>query len=236
MALDQEELAEKLVETLNMKDKDGGSVPSTKRAKALAKGVVTGLKAAKTMHPLVLGNGIALNAPAPNAGSFVSGIAMNGKIIGFLPAPIMGAMSSVLVEGVDPQYQGPMLANLQKQATAISTYITASAFVNFNKVEGNCTALLPNPPPFPGAPGVLVAAFAKNGKVVGLQGPILAAQVATAMGTPLVTPDMISFYSALTDYIQDKTEVEYLVGTINGGFSIGGGPLIGGTAVSGLIS
>lgn len=235
MALDADELAEKLVKTLKMKDKDGNSIGPGKTAKALAKGLVTALKAAKVMHPMVMGTGIAANLPAPNAGSFVGGIAMNGKIIGLLPAPLISELSGVAAEGVSPEHQAPMKAMVIKQATAITTYLTASSFVNFMAVEGNCTALAPIPSPFPGAPGALVGARAKDGKLVGIMGAAMTMQVAQAMGSVPPQPDMFEFYGALVDYLKSKTEVEYMVGTINGTFSIGGGALIGGIGMGGLI-
>jgi len=235
MALDADELAEKLVKTLDMKDKDGDPVGPQKTAKALAKGIVTALKAAKTMNPFVLGSGIPVNAPAPNAGSFVGGTAMNGKILAFLPAPIVSEVSAVATEGVAPQYQAPMKALVLKQATAITTYVMASGLVNFSSVEGNCTALMPIPPTFPGAPGALVAGRAKGGKLMGLVGPAMTMQVAQAMGRIPPAPDMFKFYAALVEYLLEKVEIEYMVGTVIGSFSIGGGPLAGGMATGGLI-
>jgi hypothetical protein len=234
MALKADELSEKLTKVLKMKDKDGIPLDPTKMSDAMAQGLVQVLKAAKTMNPLVMGTGIALDAPAPNAGQLVSGVAFNGKIIGLIPAPLISKLIAAATAGVDPKFVGIMQANITSRCTAMCNYIMASALVNFNKVEGGCTALLPKPP-FPGAPGALIAGQAMNGKIQGLVGPSMASMVASAMGYLPMPPDFIPFHTEICDYIMQNAEVTYMTGTIIGSFAIGGGPLIAGMGQNGLI-
>ena len=236
MALDADELTNKIETTLEMTDKDGNPVNPEKMAKAISVGLVTALKSCTTMNPTVLGTGIATNAPAPNAGQFVAGKAINGKFVGLTPAPIISEGMAILTEGVDPKYHALMKSRFTAQATAIVGYFTASGMIQFDKVEGICPALLPIPPPFPGAPGALIGGRAKNGKVIGLNGPALTNMVASAMGLVPIPPKMIDFYTAITDYVTENIEVEYLANSVNGGFGVGGGALSGGIAVGGIVN
>jgi hypothetical protein len=222
MALDGEELGEILYEALA----SAMGNPPTDFVKALGKGVVAAVKAAQYANPVVVGGGVPVNAPSPNAGTF-TGSSQAGKFLVVTPslisAPAIALASSPLI-----------IPQITAQAGAIATHLMSMGLINFSFVEGNCTALGPFPAPFPGAPGVLVAGRAKGGKLSGISGAVLGPAAIAAMGG-VIGPDTIPFYTAMCDYLMEKAEFEYLPNSINGAFSIGGGPLIGGVGMGGIV-
>lgn len=211
----------------NPTDEKKMPVMSLPQLKAFADAFVNGLKASQTIHMAIGGSGLAVNAPSPDAGKLVGGSAMAGKIINLNPQLIATQMIQGAQSALNPQ----ATANITKSVSTITTYIMASGLVNFSagSVTGNCTAITGSSP----APGVLVAAKGEKGKIQGLVGSALMAQMSAVQG-PL--PNLLSYCNAICDFVVQNAQVDYLPQTINGAFPSGGGAVIGGTAVSGVIS
>jgi len=216
MALDQDKLGDELYGALgSTADKDGNSTDTSSEAKTYAKAFVTALKAAKTTHALIEGNGI------PNGGPF-KGSAKNGKIIALVPDIAAG-----VIEGANPK-AAP--GAVKTEITAAFNYIMASANVVFDLIEGIDTAATGSPP----TPGALVKGEGKGGVIKDLDGSAMAAMVGSATGGS--GPDLVKWYSALCKHIMKNAEVMYPPGTVQGSFGPGGGSLTGGMAMNGIIS
>ena len=206
MALDGEELGEKLYKAL---DSAAGS-DVTEESKGWGKGIVKALKVSLYTNIAFTGAGV------PNGGPY-QGSAVAGKFL-MIPPPLIVAEVLSTLKGNAVAIAPQVVAH----ANGIVAYLIASGMINFPSVEGTCTATTGVPP----APGPLVAGKASGGKLAGLQGAAMMAFVAPFIGG-LVGPDSLPWYSALCDYLMQKTEFEYPPNSVNGLFPPGGGPLVG---------
>jgi len=203
------DLAEKLHKSVTALDKDNNKSSITEQTIKFATGVVTMLSSATFSHMLVTGNGVP-------EGSFI-GVASSGKLLNVMPNPIISNFPA----DCNPQYT-------LSTSAILSEYLMTKSVINFTEVTGMCTATSKTP-------GALATGSATNGKLIGLNGNDLASKIQATFAMES-TETLKTFYQTLCDYIMKNITLNYLPGTINGGFSAGGGPLIGGTGIQGVIS
>jgi hypothetical protein len=126
-------------------------------------------------------------------------------------------------------------SELETFCTEIASHIMGQGLVTFDpgNITGQCTST--GPPA--NSPGPLVNGAGSMGYISGLDGSALADAVHSAVGYPGSTSaELVSFCTAITDYVMDNSEVTYLSGSVTGTCPGGGGPLQAGTAVNGTVS
>ena len=174
-------------------DGEGKPTPPTDPIKAYAKGFIAMLKAGLVMLPLAQG-GTGPGAPLSN------GLGQGGKIINLL-GPVMSGIA-----GVDPV----VAAQVAAEATAIATYMMASAIVSFlpGSVEGQSTETSDSG-------GSLVQGKGSMGKISGLSGPSMAQVAGGAVGQ--TGPFIVDQYTVMCNHVMGLAEVSFKPNTITGG-------------------
>ncbi len=203
------DLANKLHKAVTAPDKDKKNSKITEQTIKFATGVVTMLTSATFSHILVTGKG----APA---GPFL-GVAKSGKLLNLIP--------NGLITNFPPDCNAEFTSST---STILAEYLISKSRIDFTEVTGSCTAT-------PITPGVLALGTATNGKLSGLDGNELATKIQTTLSMKS-TETLKNFYEALCNYIMKNITLNYLPGSINGGFTSGGGELMLGTGIKGVIS
>jgi len=169
-----------------------------------------------------------------------------GTITGVCPPSggplIAGEGTSGIISGMDGSNMATRVKNeagypsvssqLTTFCTEIVDHIHNSGSVDFasGNITGVCTNTLLTP-------GVLTAGAGTDGVISGLDGTALATSIHNAIGYPGgVSPKLIEFCTAFTDYVMSEGVCEYVAGGVTGTCPMGGGALLAGTGVSGTIS
>lgn len=203
------DLANELHKSVTAKNHENNNSELTQQTINFANGVINMLKSASFSHQLVEGS-------APPGGKF-NGKASLGKLMNLNPS----LLSS--------NFPGECKQNFTSStSSSLSSYLLSKAIIEFNKVEGMCTATT-------NSPGMLEIGSAKNGKLTGLNGNELSAKIKTDLSIN-ETETLKRFYETLCNYIMKNIELTYLPGSVKGKFSAGGGPLIMGTGIKGIIT
>lgn len=212
--LKSSELAKRINTALGATDKDGLPIAVTAEMETYAKAVLT-LKLATTAHA----PGTVTGTTAPGA-PLVNGAAMNGLLVGFVPAPWLGELTSGFPTA-DP-------SALAKDATLSVGYINGAAKINFQagNITGTCTNTAE-------APGPLAAGAGTGGTIDELNGSDWAKIVLPPLGDPAMAERV---YQAISDYINEEAEVTYASGTVTGTCPPASGTLQAGTAAGGTIT
>lgn len=214
MALSVSALADKIKVALDATDNTGSPIKSTIEMTAYATAIITTIMASVVSHApgTVTGTGVP-------AGPFI-GEASNGIIAGMVPATWLAAMVAGFPTAVP--------SNLQIEAALSTAYIMGAAKVNFSSgsITGACTATPVNPGPLAAGQGI-------GGTISGLSGSTWAAALAVVTQGGAAAPKL---YDAIANYIMEAAIVTYPIGTVNGTFAVGGGPIIGGFAAGGVIT
>jgi len=212
------DLADQILQALGPPvDQHGKPISVTAEIKGYAQTVITSLKAALVNN--APGTVQAVGAPgAPiTLGSAAGGL-------------IMGVSPSTWLQGLTQAFVGANPASLQSEAGASTGYLMSSGTVSFapGNIVGQCTAT-------PTSPGPLASGAGTGGVVSGLSGAPWGGAVTAALGgspAPLAS----SVYGAIATYIDANAQVAYAMGSVNGAFAAGGGPMTVGVAVGGTIT
>lgn len=213
MAMVVSDLADALKSSLGF-----GALATSSQNTGLAKAIIDEMMAALVNHA----PGTITGTAPPSGGPLISGAATLGLITGMTPASLAARM-------IAEMGFASISAEVLQMATAICTHLQTTGTVSF--ASGNITGSCTNTPVSPGA----LIGEGTAGQIVGLSGPVLAALIAVAYGG-IVSPQLLSFSTALTDYIMNNAEVTYLTGTVTATCSAGGGPIIAGAGVGGIIT
>lgn len=214
MALNIDELAEKIAKAISATDAEGKPIEVTPEMKKYAEAIITTLK-----------GGLTVNAPGTVTGTTAAGSPLQN-----------GAASNGLVTMLlAPTWAGIMLAGfsssnpgtLAEESVKSTTYLMGAAKVEFalGNIKGNCTST-------PTSPGPLVAGEGTNGIIKDLSGDDWAKIVAPPLADPALAARI---YTEIVDYIHTKSEVTYLVGSVIGTCPQSAGPLALGAATAGVI-
>jgi len=181
----------------------------------------TGMAADIVMH---VQSGVVNFAPGtivgtapPSGGPLIAG-AGTGGLITLVPTALASAFAITF---------GVMTPEIQALATAISSHVSTLGTVTF--APGTITGACSNTPV---SPGVLAGAGA-GGTIIGLVGAVLAADIASGIGQPGPTPELINMATEITDHIMNFAVVTLPL--VTGVCSAGGGPIVAGTAAGGTI-
>ncbi|NIT99515.1 MAG: hypothetical protein GWN01_00780 [Nitrosopumilaceae archaeon] len=191
--------------------------PTSTQLIGWGKGVVQHIQTGQVDHALVTGD----TAPgAPLA---------NGAAIGGIISGLDGASMASLVqtEAGYPNVSSELSAFCQE----IVNHIQSSGLVNFDpgQITGQCTST-------PLSPGPLTNGAGTGGIITGLDGNTLAGAIHGSAGYPGSTsPELVTFCTAIVNYVMDNAEIEYTPGSVVGTCPAGGGPLQGGAATGGTI-
>lgn len=191
-----------------------GPTPTSNEALKYAEGIIEVLKAGTVSHSSgeVTGQTTA-GAPLTNG-------ATTGGEGDFTPQKLISLTSGSF---------SPLGPLLSVENEAIVEYLTDSIEIEFpaGTITGICGSTATSP-------GPLVNGAGSGGKVAGLSGADAADFVAAQTG--MSGPDMVTFYTALVNYIMENAEVSYLAGTVTGTCPAVAGPLSNGAASGGKIT
>lgn len=198
----------------------GFPIPVSRQLKAWATGVITHLQTSGLTSNIP---GTVLGIAPPSPGPLTLGTAIDGTISGL----IGNTMASLIVseDTLDYPFATPELNNM---CSGICQHIIAQGIVSFaiGTINGACTNT-------PITPGVFLG-VGIDGTISGLSGPTMATLVASLVGYPFVSMPLIKMCTAIANYIMANATVSYSV--VTGVCSIGGGPLLAGTATGGKIA
>lgn len=222
MSLVINDLANAINTAINPKDAHGNPTITTDQMKTYAKAIVDTLKAGVLGNApgTINGTGI-ITDDGPDSGKFENGVGIGGLVV-LTPTAWTSDMASGF-PGANPS----MLSGESAESIA---YLQTSTLVSFatNKITGNCTASSTSP-------GSLINGVGSNGTISGLIGSAWTTAIHSTFPNANVTLTK-NVYNAIVSYIQSNAVAAYASNTITGGFSAGGGALIGGTGVGGTIS
>ena len=215
MALVSDDLADILFQSLgDLKDKDDNTVATTFWMKQYALGYCTCLKAGLVNNL----SGTVLATSLPTGGPIIQGKASNGLVV-----LVPGIMVTITTAAFPP-----LAYLLISENTTVINYVMTAGRVSFplGSITGTATCTPLNPGPLTAGQGV-------GGSLSLLDGDVCTAlvQAQTGIFGPLQKP----FYTALMNYTMAHAEITYAPGTVSGGFSPGGGPLIAGTGAGGTV-
>jgi hypothetical protein len=193
-----------------------GALATSSQNTGFAKAVIDEMQAA-----LVNNAPGTINGTAPSSGGpLIGGTGINGLITGMTPVSLAARMIAEM------GFPSPS-AEIIQFATAICAHLQTVGSVSFTLITGNCTNT-------PVSPGALIGE-GSNGQIVNLSGPVLAAAIAVVYGG-IVSPELLSFSTALVTYIMSNASVTYTTGSVTGVCSAGGGPIAAGAGVGGTIA
>jgi hypothetical protein len=156
---------------------------------------------------------------APSGGPLQNGSASLGMIVG----PAGPALATLMATKMKKEGPTPQLIGL---ASGFCTHLL-TATVNF--ATGNITGVCTNTPSSPGP----VTGQGTKGQVTGIAGPACANLVATGIGQPSASPQLISKWTAVIDFLQKSAEVSLPPGSVIATAPPGGGPIAAGVATGG---
>lgn len=215
MALSAATLARELTDTM---DAPEAEIPS--EIQAWADNVVL---AVQTCTVTFAPGSITGTAPG-SGGALSSGAGSDGAIISLDPT------GAILAAGV---VSGAPYPGVTSEISTLSEKII-SHIITYGKCEfssGGITGVCGNTP---ASPGPLVGA-GSGGAITGLDGEVLTQAAYPEMGFPAPVKEKFrSFCTTIVDHISDNAEVALPI--VSGTCPAGGGPVIGGTAVGGVIS
>ncbi len=160
---------------------------------------------------------------APSSGGPLSGGAGGPGLIVGPTGPTLAARMATKM-GL-----GSATPKLLGMATGITTHLlTGKVMFSSEKITGVCT----NTPVSPGT----VTGGGTKGKIVGLSTGGMAQLVVLGIGQTEVTDKLRKMCEAIVNHLTDDAEVSFIMGTILGSASAGGGPVIAGTGAGGKIS
>lgn len=203
---------------VEMKDGLGfGAQATSSKNLQFAQAILTHLKTGI----VVFAPGTVTGTAPPSGGPLTLGTAAGGLITALVPV----AFNTLLVAVF-----GTATTEIMALATSISGHFTSTGLVSFatGGITGVCSNTIVNP-------GVLVGAGA-NGKITVGPGAVLAASMASAMGKPAPTPQLIAMCSAITDHVNLNAVVTLPAASVSGVCASGGGPVTLGAAVGGIIT
>jgi len=181
-------------------------------------------------------NEITTNAQVSNASGTVTGTAPSiggplsaGAATGGTISNLNGSRlaSTVASDAGYPFVSG----NLSAMCGAIVTHIESVGLVSFS--SGNITGTCTNDATHP---GTLSGGAGTGGTVSGLNGSTLASAIASAVGYPFVSSQLINFSTAIVNYIMTNAQVSYASGQVTATCPANGGSISLGAATSGTIA
>jgi hypothetical protein len=190
--------------------------PPTAQVLGMAKSIVNELKVAGIVN---IPPGMVVGVAPSSGGPLTNGAASNGIILGPNAASLTGQfVANMGLAGASPQ--------ILAMANAICTHImTGKVTFAPNKVTGACSNT-------PVSPGALTGA-AVGGTIIGLSGSAMAQLMGSAFGG--VSPQLLAKCNAICTYIMANAQVSFIMGTIVGVCSAGGGPVAAGAGTGGTI-
>lgn len=195
--------------------------PNSSQIVGVAQSIVDELgMAAVTFLPNTI-NGTAppSGGPPPDGGPLIGGTGAGGTIAGPTGATLAAKMVANCGFPSTPQLTG--------WCGAIATHLI-TGIVTLPTVTGTCTNT-------PTSLGVLIGE-ATGGLISGLVGPALAATMASGLGQPGPSPQLLQFANDFVSYIMSNAEVTFVTGTITAIAPAGGGPITAGAGSGGTIS
>ena len=212
MSMSASPFADTLKEALGKKDSK-----TSKETKGLCAAVIneTSIAVVSNIPGTVLGT-----VPS-SGGELLDGAATNGLAVGMTPATLAANMALEMGFGaVSPQ--------LLTMATAICTRCgLANIVFKAKSITGTCSNSA-------SSPGVLTGE-GKGGQVTELDADALAKLMSVAYGGK-ISDELKDFCKAFVDYIEKNAEVTYVLPTVTGVCSAGGGVLGAGVATGGKIA
>lgn len=161
----------------------------------------------------------------PSGGPLAAGAGAGGLIAGMSGA----SMASLVQAGAGYPSVSSELSTFCAQ---IVSHIQTFGIVTFapGTITGTCTNT-------PVSPGALSAGAGTNGIISGLDGTVLANAIHAAVGYPGSTSGpLISFCTAIANYIMANGVASYASGTVTGVCPAGGGGLTAGAGAGGTIA
>lgn len=210
--LNKNDLANVILNALgNPLDKNGNPIGVTDQMLNYSDIIIKNLKTASVNN--VSGSVTAQGLPSA---PITNGSATNGTISGISASSWLSDMQS--------GFPNSNSAMLNQEATGSTTHLmTGKAGFDAGKITGTCMATPTNP-------GPLLNGAGTQGKISGLSGSAWDAAIGS------LGPLGSNVYNAIVSYIQNNSDVQYLVNSISGNFSAGGGNLLAGTGVNGSIT
>jgi len=192
--------------------------PTSSETTGLADAIITEFGIATVSNAPGTVNGVAPSSGGP----LISGLASGGTILGMTGASLAGNMKTKM-------NKPSITAELQGMADAmVNHFLTGTVAFASGLIVGVCSNTLVSPGPLVGS--------GSGGLISGYDGTVLANLMATSMGKPGTTPELISFCNNMVTYIMSNASVTYGPATISGTCSAGGGPIAAGTGAGGTIA
>jgi hypothetical protein len=196
-------------------DAHGMPISVTSQMTAYAQAIID------TLHAGIVSNiPGTITGTAPPASPLVDGEGMDG---------LMVLEPSIWLADMESGFPSAPPSNLSSESTASTGYLMTNGQISFasGDINGECTATPINA-------GILAAGSGTDGEIDGLSGSAWATIVLNALGIPS-GPKALPIYTAISNYLQTNASAMYAIGTVNGTFAPGGGPLVAGTGAGGTI-